>query len=104
MDRGQLVPDDVTVAMILDGSASPTPPHGVILDGFPRTRAQAEALDEMLAGARQAVDGALYIDVRPRSSSAGWPAAGSAAPAATSTTHVSHPPQVPASATSTARR
>jgi adenylate kinase len=48
MDRGELVPDDVTIAMVKDRISRPDCEKGVLLDGFPRTPAQAEALDAML--------------------------------------------------------
>ena len=48
MTRGELVPDDVTIAMIRDRLSRPDCKHGAILDGFPRTPAQAEALELML--------------------------------------------------------
>ena len=63
MDQGALVPDDVTIAMISDRLAKPDAKDGVILDGFPRTRAQAEALDKMLNKRGGSVSAALYIDV-----------------------------------------
>ena len=63
MDQGALVPDDVTIAMISDRLAGADATEGVILDGFPRTRAQAEALDKLLAKKGGAVAAALYIDV-----------------------------------------
>ncbi len=49
MNRGELVPDDVTIAMIHERLSRPDCANGAILDGFPRTPAQAEALSEMLA-------------------------------------------------------
>jgi adenylate kinase len=50
MDRGELVPDDVTIAMIRERMQRPDCARGAILDGFPRTVPQAEALDAWLAG------------------------------------------------------
>lgn len=54
MDRGELVPDDVTIAMVMERLSRPDCVHGALLDGFPRTIAQAQALDAALAarGAR----------------------------------------------------
>ncbi|MFZ5917940.1 MAG: adenylate kinase [Chloroflexota bacterium] len=49
MDRGELVPDDVTIAMVMDRLSRPDCATGALLDGFPRTIAQAEALDRALA-------------------------------------------------------
>jgi len=49
MDKGQLVPDDVTINMVMDRLARPDAAGGAVLDGFPRTLAQAAALDEALA-------------------------------------------------------
>jgi adenylate kinase len=48
MTKGELVPDDVTIAMIRDRLSRPDTKAGAILDGFPRTPAQAEALERML--------------------------------------------------------
>ncbi len=65
MERGALVPDEVTVGMLLERLAAPDAARGVILDGFPRTRSQAEALDRALAERGAAVEAALYVDVPP---------------------------------------
>ena len=63
MDTGDLVPDDVTIAMVRDRLQRPDCEQGAILDGFPRTQAQAESLDEMLADMGRSLDGVLYIAV-----------------------------------------
>ena len=63
MSRGQLVPDDTIVDIFLERLAADDAAGGAILDGFPRTRGQAEALDRALAGRGSRVDLALYIDV-----------------------------------------
>ncbi len=49
MDRGALVPDDITIGMVMDRLERPDCANGVIFDGFPRTLAQADALDKALA-------------------------------------------------------
>ena len=49
MDRGELVPDEVTVAMVKDRLSQPDCQRGALLDGFPRTTAQAVAFDDLLA-------------------------------------------------------
>ena len=48
MEKGELVPDEVTVAMVRDRLSRADCENGAVLDGFPRTPAQAEALDELL--------------------------------------------------------
>ena len=63
MDRGALVPDDVTVRMLLERLARPDTAKGVMLDGFPRTIEQAEALAKALAAQGKKVDRVLYIKV-----------------------------------------
>jgi adenylate kinase len=63
LDRGELVPDDVTVAMVLDRIKEPDCVHGVLLDGFPRTIAQAQALDKGLQQIGQQIDLAVYLSV-----------------------------------------
>ncbi len=63
MDRGDLVPDDITIAMVLDRLAREDCAKGAILDGFPRTIAQAEALDAALAEKGLGIDKALNIIV-----------------------------------------
>lgn len=61
MDRGELVPDDVTIGMIRERLSRPDCEAGAILDGFPRTPAQADALEKMLAEFGGQVDYVPYI-------------------------------------------
>lgn len=61
MDKGELVPDDVTISMIRERLTRPDCQAGAILDGFPRTPAQADALEAMLAGFKGRVDAVPYI-------------------------------------------
>ncbi len=63
LERGELVPDDVTVAMILGRIKEPDCEHGVLLDGFPRTIVQAEALDSGLQRTGQQIDVVVYLQV-----------------------------------------
>lgn len=63
MNRGELVPDDVTIAMVRDRISRPDCKEGALLDGFPRTPAQAEALAEMLASLDAKVNFVPYISV-----------------------------------------
>jgi adenylate kinase len=63
MDRGELVPDDVIIGVILNRLGESDTADGFLLDGFPRTAAQAEALDEALAKVDRRLTAALLIDV-----------------------------------------
>ncbi len=63
MDAGDLVPDDLIVAMARERLAQPDAQEGFLLDGFPRTSGQADALAEMLSGLGRQVSAALLIDV-----------------------------------------
>jgi adenylate kinase len=63
MSRGQLVPDETIVRVFLDRLDSADAVGGAILDGFPRTKVQAEALDQALEAEGRRVDQAGYIDV-----------------------------------------
>ena len=63
MDRGELVPDSVTIDMLFERLAKPDAAKGILLDGFPRNTAQAEVLDKSLAERGGKVDVAPYIKV-----------------------------------------
>ena len=63
MSKGELVPDEVTIGMLLERIAKPDAQVGLMLDGFPRTIPQAEALDRALEGRGQKIDAVLYIQV-----------------------------------------
>lgn len=63
MDRGALVPDDLVITMIIDRLRQPDARGGVLLDGFPRTVAQARALDAELTAEGRALRMALYLEV-----------------------------------------
>ncbi len=63
MDRGDLVPDEVMIEIISDRIAEPDCVTGVILDGFPRTLAQADALGDLLASQGRQLDAVIEIKV-----------------------------------------
>jgi len=63
LDRGELVPDDITVTMVLKRIKEPDCAHGVLLDGFPRTIPQAQALDAGLQEIGQQIDLMIYLKV-----------------------------------------
>jgi adenylate kinase len=63
MDRGEYVPDDVVVSMVMDRLAEPDADKGFILDGFPRTVAQAEALEGALEGEEEPLTAVLKFSV-----------------------------------------
>ena len=62
MDKGELVPDDITIAMLLERIHKEDCKNGYILDGFPRTIPQAEALKEALAKKNEKIDLALDVE------------------------------------------
>jgi adenylate kinase len=63
MDRGALVPDELVITMIIERMRQPDAHHGVLLDGFPRTLAQAQALDRELEDEGRGMTMALYLEV-----------------------------------------
>ena len=63
MDRGDLVPDEVVIAMVMDRLSSPDCEPGFLLDGYPRTVAQAEALDRRLADMDTPLHSVLCFEV-----------------------------------------
>jgi adenylate kinase len=63
MEAGQLVSDDIVLAILKDRMTAPDVARGVILDGFPRTDGQAAALDALLAAAGQSVTAAISLEV-----------------------------------------
>ena len=63
IEKGQLVPDEVTIGIVRDRLSQPDCKEGFLLDGFPRNVAQAEALDEMLKDFGTRLDGVIDIDV-----------------------------------------
>ena len=63
MNHGLLVPDEVTIAMVLEEITPPRGQRGFLLDGFPRNLVQARTLDEALAGRGDRIDKALLLEV-----------------------------------------
>jgi len=63
MDKGQLVPDEVVIGMISSSLDASPNAKGFLFDGFPRTVAQAEALDEFLEGRGDKIAGVIALDV-----------------------------------------
>jgi adenylate kinase len=64
MDKGELVPDDVTVQMVMERIAQPDCSRGVVFDGFPRTEGQAKALDAALAKENKKISAVVSVGVR----------------------------------------
>ena len=63
MEKGVLVPNQITIDMVLERLSAPDCARGAILDGFPRNLEQAQALDKALAGEDKAIDRVIYIKV-----------------------------------------
>lgn len=63
MEKGELVPNEITIGMLVEKIAAPECRQGAIFDGFPRNREQAEALDGALARQDKSVDEVVYIKV-----------------------------------------
>ena len=63
MEKGELVPDEITIQMILERISAPDCESGVILDGFPRNLRQAKALDKALTEQAKTIDKVVYIRV-----------------------------------------
>ena len=63
MEKGQLVPNEVTIKMVLERITAPDCAAGIILDGFPRNVEQAKALDQALKAQNKSIDKAVYIKV-----------------------------------------
>jgi adenylate kinase len=63
MEKGQLVPDEITIKMVLERLSAPDCEAGAILDGFPRNTQQAKALDKALGQQSKAIDMVIYIKV-----------------------------------------
>lgn len=64
MDKGELVPDEITIGMLIDRLHSEDCKNGYVLDGFPRTIPQAESLTKALAELDEKIDYAIDVDVK----------------------------------------
>lgn len=67
VDKGQLVPDDVTIGIVRERLSRPDTEKGFLLDGFPRTVPQAEALDKALGEMGRKIDVVIHLDVNRES-------------------------------------
>jgi adenylate kinase len=95
MERGDLVPDDITIQMFMHELAQPSASRGAILDGFPRTVTQAEALDATLEARGERIERVVSIEV-PVEELVARVAARRVCPTCGTTYHlVSDPPRVP---------
>ena len=65
MDKGELVPDDIVVKIVVERLSRPDTPGGFILDGFPRNKAQAERLNAALTDKKISIDRVLYFETSP---------------------------------------
>lgn len=65
MDKGELVPDEVTNGIVKERLQNPDTEKGFLLDGFPRTQAQAEALDNIMKELNRSIDAVINIEVNP---------------------------------------
>lgn len=63
IDKGDLVPDEITIGMVQERMMEPDTASGVLLDGFPRTITQAEALDDLMSGLDREITRILYMSV-----------------------------------------
>jgi len=66
MEKGELVPDEITTQMVLERISASDSAKGAVLDGFPRNLEQAKALDKAMAGQSRAIDRVIYIKVSER--------------------------------------
>lgn len=65
MDKGELVPDEVTNGIVKERLQAEDTKNGFLLDGFPRTQAQAEVLDKIMAELNRSIDAVINIEVNP---------------------------------------